>query len=61
MMIIYFVRYVCWPFFQLKATLLLRDAWLTWTGLASATIKSRRALAVTRVVVALAFAYFGIP
>ena len=61
MIFLYFVSYVLWPCFRLWATLLLRDAWLFWTGIASATIKSARMIAVTRVVIALALAYFGIP
>jgi hypothetical protein len=61
MMILYFVTHILWPRFQFRATLFLRDAWLSWTGIASATIKSTRMIAVTRVVIAFALAYFGIP
>jgi hypothetical protein len=61
LILLFFVRRVLWPKFQLRATLLLRDAWLGWTGLASATLKSRRWVGVARVAVAVVLAYLGIP
>ena len=61
MILLYFLRQIFWPQFRVWATLLLRDGWLSWAGIARVTIKSARVIAVTRVVVALALAYFGIP
>jgi hypothetical protein len=60
-MILYFARHIFLPWCRLRAPLLLRDAYLSWAGLASATIKAARIIAVTRVVIAFALAYFGIP
>lgn len=61
MIILYYVSHIVWPQFQLRATLLLRDAWLSWVGLATATIKTARMLGLARLTVALALAYLGIP
>jgi hypothetical protein len=61
MMFLRIVLPILLPVYRLRAALLLRDAWLVWTGIAQATLKTARMVGVTRMAVALALAYFGIP
>jgi len=60
-MFLSFVLQILLPVFRLRATLLLRDVWLSWSGIASATLQSSRMIAAAKVAVALILAYIGVP